>query len=101
MSLLNGRPPGVVIIAVWTGLLGVASLVLSIPGSLTHLTIGILYLAGSYGVWQQTKRGAGILIVAWVVGAVQSTLVRGNPLAFVGVILISGYLYYRREEFQA
>ncbi|WP_434522013.1 hypothetical protein [Halorubrum sp. AS12] len=42
-----------------------------------------------------------ILIVAWVVGAVQSTIVRGNPLVFVGVILVSGYLYYRREEFQA
>ncbi len=101
MRLSNGRPLGVVVIAVWTGLLGLASLVLSIPGSLTHLPVGLLYLAGSYGMWRQTKRGASILIVAWAVGAVQSTIVRGNPLAFVGVILVSGYLYYRREEFQA
>jgi len=100
MSLLDGRPLGVVVISVWTGLLGLASLVLSVPESLTHLPVGILYVAGSYGMWQQTKRGASILVVAWVVGAVQSTIVRGNPLAFVGVVIVAGYLYYRREEFQ-
>jgi hypothetical protein len=100
MELTGDRPPGFLVIVIWTGLLGIASLLLSIPESLTHLPVGILYLVGAYGLWRQTRRGALLLVGAWVVGAVQAAVVRGSPLAILGAALVSGYLYSRRAALE-
>ncbi|MGB9964399.1 hypothetical protein [Halobacterium sp. CBA1126] len=100
MGVLSERPLGFEIIAAWTGLLGLASLVLSVPRSLTYLPVGILYVAGSYGLWRQTRRGAAVLVVVWVVGAGHSALVEGRVFAFLGAVLVAGYVYYRRAALQ-
>ncbi|MCG1004441.1 MULTISPECIES: hypothetical protein [Halobacterium] len=96
MGLLSERPLGFEIIAVWTGLLGLASLVLSVPRSLTYLPVGVLYVAGSYGLWRQTRRGAAVLVAAWVVGAAHSAFVVGQGLPLLGAVLVAGYVYHRR-----
>lgn len=100
MSVLDDRPLGVGILVAWSGLLGLASIGLAFPGPIWHLPVGILYLAGAYGLWQQSQNGAVVLSVAWFVGAIDYTVTYGAPASVIGALLVSSYLYYRRNVFR-
>lgn len=94
MSISGKRYWGIKIIAAWTGLLGIASLVLAFPQTNLYLPLGVLYLIGAYGLWFRYVWGAFVVPVAWIFGVV----VREQPLALVGVAVISAYLYYQIDN---
>lgn len=95
---LDPVPLSVKAIAAWTGLVGVALLLLGVTRTPWYLPLGVAALAAGYGLWNRRYWG---LLLAGVVYAVEGlrSAIEGAAIELVLVVVLLGYLYRQRRYF--